>query len=35
MKEHLELIKENNLPIPQKIFPVRIIVQNQSELVVA
>ncbi|TAL69210.1 MAG: type II toxin-antitoxin system HicB family antitoxin [Bacteroidetes bacterium] len=35
MKEHLELMKENNLPIPQKNEPIRIIVQNQSELVVA
>ena len=33
MKEHLELMKEKNLPIPERNHPIRIIIQNQSELI--
>ncbi|OGU13856.1 MAG: hypothetical protein A2X61_07420 [Ignavibacteria bacterium GWB2_35_12] len=31
MKEHIDLLKQNNLPIPNKISPVKIVVQNQVE----
>ncbi|MBI5325144.1 MAG: type II toxin-antitoxin system HicB family antitoxin [Ignavibacteriae bacterium] len=34
MKEYIELMKRKNLPTPNKKFPVKIIIQNQSELVV-
>lgn len=31
MKEHINLLKQQNMPIPNRIYPVKIVVQNQVE----
>ena len=35
MKEHVELLKDQNLPIPPKISDPTIIIQNEKKLAVA
>lgn len=35
MKEHVELLKDQNLPIPQQISDPKIIIQNEKKLAVA
>lgn len=35
MKEHINLLKENGMPIPEKNSNPRIIIQNQQEFVAA
>ncbi len=35
MKEHIEILKENNLPIPPKNKNPKIIIQNEEKLEVA
>jgi predicted RNase H-like HicB family nuclease len=35
MKEHIELLKENNLPVPKRNTDPKIIIQNEKKLAAA